>query len=420
MLNVNFNTKMPWSSGVAFKIINILGGSEKTLVVGGAVRDWLSNKPVKDIDFASKFLPEKSIKLLSDAGFKVIPIGIDHGTIAVYHNNRSYEITTLRKDILTDGRHAEVVFGKDWKEDAIRRDFTFNALYADEYGNIMDPTGKGFKDLENKVLRFIGEPNQRIKEDYLRIVRYFRFLSNYADNIDNNSLKACLNNAELIKSLSSERILEEFNKIFKDVNYVKTINILIKYNLLQYIYSLSLFNNFKPEKKYLDVILKNFSTRKNLVRSPFLFFTSIMISLMNTNNNDYKLIAKKIAKKLNFSKSDEHFMYEIISWVKNINNISKEEIYKIWLDFGQDSINYLKIIFKVFSSKKNDGLFYALNNEPPLFPCTGKDAIRIGFKEGKNIGKALNNVRDWWIKNECKPNRKECLKILKKNIIHDI
>ena len=104
MLNVNFNTKTPWSSGVALKIINILGGSEKTLVVGGAVRDWLTNNTVKDIDFASKLLPEKSIKLLSDAGFKVKAIGIDHGTIAVYHDNKSYEITTLRKDILTDGR----------------------------------------------------------------------------------------------------------------------------------------------------------------------------------------------------------------------------------------------------------------------------------------------------------------------------
>ena len=414
MLNVNFNTKTPWSSGVALKIINILGGSEKTLVVGGAVRDWLSNKPVKDIDFASKFLPEKSIKLLSDAGFKVIPIGIDHGTIAVYHNNRSYEITTLRKDILTDGRHAEVVFGKDWKEDAIRRDFTFNALYADEYGNIMDPTGKGFKDLENKVLRFIGEPNQRIKEDYLRIVRYFRFLSNYSDNIDDSSLKACVNNAKSIKFLSSERILEEFNKIFKDVNYIKTINILIKYNLFHHIYSVSLFNNFNPEKKYLDSILKILSNRNNLVKSPFLFFTAIMISLINKNNDDHKLVVKNVVKNLNFSKKDEHYMVKIIIWVHNIDNISKEEIYKVWLDFGQDSINYLKIIIKVFSTKKNNKLFYVLNNEPSLFPCTGKDAIKIGFKECKHIGRALNNVRDWWINNECKPNRKECLKILKK------
>tara|TARA_B100000686_G_scaffold305938_1_gene344913 strand:- start:29533 stop:30789 length:1257 start_codon:yes stop_codon:yes gene_type:complete len=414
MLNVNFNTKTPWSSGVALKIINILGGSEKTLVVGGAVRDWLTDNPVKDIDFASKFLPEKSIKLLTDAGFKVKPIGFDHGTIAVYHDNKSYEITTLRKDILTDGRHAQVVFGDDWKEDSLRRDFTFNSLYADEYGNIMDPTGKGFKDIENKILRFIGEPNQRIKEDYLRIIRYFRFLSNYADNIDKNSFKACINNAKSIRLLSSERIIQEFNKIFKDINCLGAINILIKYNLLQYIYSVSSFNNFKPKKKYLSAILKKLFNRDNLLKNPFLFFTSLMISLTDIETHDHKSMVKKVAKNLNFSKNDEYLMLQIILWVKNINNISKEEIYKAWLDFGKDTINYLKIIFEVFSSIKDKNIIYVLNNAPPLFPCSGQDAIKIGFKEGKNIGKALNNVREWWIKNDCKPSRKDCLKILKK------
>ena len=379
MLNVNFNTKTPWSSGVALKIINILGGSEKTLVVGGAVRDWLTNNTVKDIDFASKLLPEKSIKLLSDAGFKVKSIGIDHGTIAVYHDNKSYEITTLRKDILTDGRHAKVVFGDDWKEDALRRDFTFNSLYADEHGNIMDPTGQGFKDIENKVLRFIGEPSQRIKEDYLRVIRYFRFLSNYTENVDKNSFEACINNAKSIRFLSSERIIQELNKIFKDINYIRAINILIKYNLLQYIYSSSSFNNFKPQEKYLNVILKKFFKRDNFLKNPFLFFTSLMISLIDIKTNDQKLTAKKVAKNLNFSKRDEYFMIKIIFWVENINNISKEEIYKSWLDFGQDAINYLKIIFEVFSSIKDKNIIYVLNNAPPLFPCSGQDAIKIGL-----------------------------------------
>ena len=129
MLNVNLNTETPWSSGVALKIITTLGGSANTLAVGGAVRNWLIDENVKDIDFASKFLPKKSMKLLSEKGFIVKPIGIEHGTIGVYKNNKVYEITTLRNYIITDGRHAKVLFVTDWKEDALRRDFTINALY---------------------------------------------------------------------------------------------------------------------------------------------------------------------------------------------------------------------------------------------------------------------------------------------------
>ena len=192
MLSVNLNRTPPWSSGVPLEILKALGGADKTLIVGGAVRDWLCDEPIGDIDFATKLLPNESIQILLDSGFNVKPTGIDHGTITVYSDNNSYEITSLRKDILTDGRHAKVLFGGTWEEDANRRDFTVNALYSDEYGRILDFTGQGFKDLENKTLRFIGNPIQRIKEDYLRLLRYFRFLSRFLDNIDNESMNCLL------------------------------------------------------------------------------------------------------------------------------------------------------------------------------------------------------------------------------------
>ena len=166
MLSVNLNREPPWSSGVPLKILKALGGSDKTLIVGGAVRDWLCDDPVEDIDFATKLLPKDAMKILADCGFNVKPTGMEHGTITVYEDNKSYEITSLRKDILTDGRHAKVLFGGTWLDDASRRDFTINALYSDEYGSILDVTGEGFKDLENRKLRFIGEPVKRIKEDY--------------------------------------------------------------------------------------------------------------------------------------------------------------------------------------------------------------------------------------------------------------
>src|SRR5210317_2202057 len=225
MLSVNLNRNPPWSSGVPLKILQTLGGSDKTMIVGGAVRDWLSDEPVDDIDFATKLLPEEAMKILLDSGFNVKPTGIEHGTITVFKDNKSYEITSLRKDILTDGRHAKVVFGGTWEEDANRRDFTINALYSDEYGSILDFTGKGFKDLENKKLRYIGEPSKRIKEDYLRLIRYFRFLSRYLDNIDKASMDASILLAKNLNLLSAERLLLEFNKILLSKN---AINILDK------------------------------------------------------------------------------------------------------------------------------------------------------------------------------------------------
>ena len=163
MLSVNLNRETPWSTGTPYNILKVLGGSDKTMIVGGAVRDWLNEEPVKDIDFATKLLPKEAMQALLDSGFNVKSTGIEHGTITVYSDNKSYEITSLRKDILTDGRHAEVVFGGTWEDDANRRDFTVNALYADEYGTILDVTGEGFRDLENKKLKFIGSPEDMLK-----------------------------------------------------------------------------------------------------------------------------------------------------------------------------------------------------------------------------------------------------------------
>ena len=164
-----------------FKILEKNG--EETRFIGGCVRDWITGFPVKDIDFATKHPPIKCSELLEKKGFKVKPVGIEHGTIKVILKGKIFEITTLRKDIITDGRHAVVKFGKDWYGDACRRDFTLNALYGDDQGTIYDPLNKGFKDLQEGKLCFIGNPQKRIKEDFLRIIRYFRFLSRISKNI---------------------------------------------------------------------------------------------------------------------------------------------------------------------------------------------------------------------------------------------
>ncbi len=416
MLNVSLNSETPWSSGVALKIISALGGSSNTLVVGGAVRNWLLDENVNDIDLATKILPEKSMKLLSDIGLNVKPIGLDHGTIAVYENEKIYEITTLRKDILPDGRHSKVVFGEDWKEDALRRDFTINALYADEFGNIMDPTGLGYKDLEDKKIRFIGHAEERIKEDYLRILRYYRFLTKFSSNIDKASYEACLALSGGIRLLSGERIQAELSKIFEDMNLANIIKIFFKENLYKYVYSEECFNNLSLNEKFLDRIVNIILKNKNNINNPFLFFSCFLINEINTVNKDHLFLVKRISERLKISKNQQKYMLRLLGWMIDIKIISKNEIYKIWLDIGEEAINDIKLIYNIFNIKLNEQISFALNNKPPNFPCTGKDLKNIGLKEGQKFGIILSDVRDWWISKDCKPSYDECLIFLKNKI----
>ena len=409
MLSVNLNKKPPWSSGTPFEILKALGGADKTMIVGGAVRDWLSDEPVEDIDFATKLLPKKAMQILLDSGFNVKPTGIDHGTITVYKDNKSYEITSLRKDIITDGRRAKVLFGGTWEEDANRRDFTVNALYSDEYGSILDFTGLGFKDLENKKLRFIGNPTKRIKEDYLRLLRYFRFLSRFLDNIDSNSLNACIQCAKKLNLLSSERLLLELNKIFISKNSDIVLDKMIKNNVLVNIFLPVSINNYQLKNKLLKKLLLKFKDYKNRMNYPFVLYISFVIALLPQKTTNKKTIVSLTIKKFKLSNNDKRLLVRNTDWLLDIENINKIKIIKLWLDFGQSDIQDLKDILLINNNKIKKDFMYILNNPPPNFPVSGNDLLNIGLKEGKEVGDKLNEIRDWWIDMECKPSHKECL-----------
>ncbi|MDQ0996607.1 poly(A) polymerase [Phyllobacterium ifriqiyense] len=189
-------------------------GGEEARIVGGAVRNTLLNQTVSDIDIATTCLPQMTIERATSAGFKAIPTGIDHGTITVVSYGKPYEVTSLRADVSTNGRHAEVAFGRDWLVDAQRRDFSINALYADADGTITDLVG-GIADIESQTLRFIGDPEQRIREDYLRILRFFRFFAWYGKGRpESEGLKACARLKDGLAQLSAERTWSELKKLF--------------------------------------------------------------------------------------------------------------------------------------------------------------------------------------------------------------
>ena len=196
--------------------------------VGGAVRDTLLGLPVSDVDIATALLPNEVINRLQDAGIKAIPTGIEHGTVTAAVDGKNYEITTLRRDVATDGRRATVAFAADWQEDAARRDFTINALYAaPKSGEVFDYFD-GLNDLEARRLRFIGDANQRIAEDFLRILRYFRFLARYGGGqMDADAIQACANGAHGLTALSRERIAQELTRILALKDPVASVALMI-------------------------------------------------------------------------------------------------------------------------------------------------------------------------------------------------
>ena len=217
------------------RVLDALGGDEGlTRYVGGAVRDDLLGLPVSDVDLATRLRPDEVVERLEKARIKAVPTGIDHGTITAVSDGHTFEITTLRRDVSTDGRRATVAYTDDWKEDAARRDFTINALSADPAtGEIFDYFG-GLDDLETHHIRFIGDPLQRIAEDHLRILRFFRFHARFgAGTLDPAALDACTRRANDLMALSRERIADELLKLLAVPDPSPTVAVMLEHSILR-------------------------------------------------------------------------------------------------------------------------------------------------------------------------------------------
>ena len=223
---------LPGRQGLA-KLVSVLGSGEgETRLVGGAVRDTLAGEEVKDIDLATRLAPQDVVLRLEKAGIKAVPTGIAHGTVTAVLSSGPVEVTTLRRDVSTDGRRATIAYTDDWREDAARRDFTINALYADpETGEIFDYFG-GVDDLAAGIVRFIGEPFQRIAEDHLRILRFFRFHARFGKGSpDAASLAACAARANDLMALSRERIADELIKLLTLPEPVETVRLMLTHRI---------------------------------------------------------------------------------------------------------------------------------------------------------------------------------------------
>ncbi len=215
------------------RLVEVLGVHEDEVrLVGGAVRDTLLGEPLADVDLATRLTPDAVVARLKAAGVRAVPTGLAHGTVTAVLDGRPVEVTTLRRDVSTDGRHAVVAYTDDWREDAARRDFTINALYANPVtGEVFDYFG-GLADLARRQVRFIGDPYRRIAEDHLRILRFFRFHARFGEMVDDAGLDACAARANDLMALSRERIAAELLKLLVAVSAVSVVALMVERGIL--------------------------------------------------------------------------------------------------------------------------------------------------------------------------------------------
>ncbi|WP_423348735.1 CCA tRNA nucleotidyltransferase [Wolbachia sp. wLmal] len=358
--------------------IEEFGGEAR--LVGGCVRDSILQRDVHDIDLATNLLPNQTIKALKLCNIKTIPTGLKHGTITAVLNQRSFEITTLRHDVKCDGRHAKVEFTNNWQADASRRDFTFNALYADKHGHIYDYFG-GIEDLKARRLNFIGNAEDRIKEDYLRILRAFRFHAKICvGDLSDEILNVCKKHSHMIQNLSGERIRDEILKLLECNDPFPTLKSMQESDVLQKII---------PKEVKCEIL-----------SSPLLLGTDALVKLAlllrTTKKNDRLSLGEYVSKFLRLSnKQKKKLLFLLSNDIKT--ELSEKEQKKYISLFGRELYCDLVKICGVESGENVDEyISFANTFNIPKFPLSGDDLISIGHQPGKSLGRNLELLKQHW------------------------
>ena len=327
--------------------------------VGGCVRKILNDEKTDDIDLATNLTPDQVKQCLVKNQIKFFETGIEHGTITAVIDDQNFEITTLRKDVKTDGRHAVVEYTTNWKEDSLRRDFSINSIYSDLDGNLYDPNS-GHKDLNVGIIKFIGDPETRIKEDYLRIIRYLRFYTEYSKiNHEINIIKIIKKNIEGLGKISKERQFNELKKILKLDNFLK---------LFKNKTSCELFSLIFPQLKNFKKLSKLSKLQKKILKNKSLNFVISFLVIDETDNSDYFVykfnLPNELKDKINFLKNN--------SLNKDSTKIfNKKDLQKIFYYEGKSStidlIDFNLLYFKQ-SKKLSELKTYFEKLDKPEFP----------------------------------------------------
>ncbi len=381
------------------KILFDIFGAEIRLV-GGSVRDLLLEKKVNDFDFATKFVPQQVIKILAKNKIKSVPTGVKFGTITAVVNGKNFEITTLRQDSETNGRHCKPKFIDDFYFDAARRDFTINALYLDSAGLVYDYFA-GISDLKNKKVKFIGDAKKRIEEDFLRILRFFRFSCEYAKSFDSKGLLACVEQKENLKKLSRERIRAEILKMLlsdKKTNLIAVLKILKSKKIIAEIFC---------QKLEIAALERLFQIEENFKISASL---NLKIAVLFLHKNfSLKNFSQEISA-TNLEKKYWQFLFLNQEKKPELKQLLAFEKKELVLDFYLFALAKKFNKGKISEAKKN--INFLKKFVLPKFPLIGQDVMQLGFKE-KQVGRAIDLAKKDWAKSNFKNDKNTLLQNLK-------
>ena len=383
--------------------------------VGGCVRDALAGRPVKDIDIATHLAPEEVIRLLTQAGLKAIPTGIEHGTVTAVAEHKPFEITTLRVDVETYGRHAKVAFTDDWKADAARRDFTFNTLSATPDGKVYDYFN-GLQDLNNRVIKFVGNARERIAEDRLRVLRFFRFIGVLGMTVERKTdMDACIAAREALTELSGERIRDELLKILASDMHFDVIRMMKDYRILEVIL---------PEAGSPDALM-----RLKWLETTAIRFESVapdamrrLAVLLDTDAAGIEAVGDRL--RLSNADKDRLRAMHDPGWQADpaIGDTDYERVLHalgpataidlILLEWARRLVQTPKL-----PSGETDTwqtlIAKAEAWEGKVFPLRGRDVLELGVDPGPEVSRLLDIVERWWEEGGFTADREACLARLK-------
>lgn len=382
-----------------FLIATLVRAGFEARLVGGCVRDRLLGLPMKDNDLATPATPDEVTRVLEGVGLKVVPTGLAHGTVTVVVEGRGYEITTLRRDIKTDGRHAEVVFTQSWEEDAQRRDFTINALSQDVEGKVYDYVG-GLADVRARRLRFVGDATARIREDYLRVLRYFRFLATLGEFYgDDETLQACATVTPFLKSLSRERVGQEFRKI---LNAPKPSAV------WQSMAACGVVGALLPEAENLSTLCRMEDAEAVLGKGVGDTVMRRLAALVMGKN----VTADSLQERLALTNVEGKKLVAFLGNPFSERGLSDEKTLAASL-YHQGIEKTRDFLLLAHAAGAHFGLDSARTMlekwQPKTFPVKGEDLLALGVPSGPLLGDLLCRVEEAWIAKSFLPDKEACL-----------
>lgn len=412
MTGVSIADRAPWLSepGLQALLACLSHDGELARIAGGAVRNTLLGEAVADIDLATTTLPDETIRRAEAAGFRAVKTGYEHGTITVIASGIPHEVTTLRADVETDGRRAKVVYGRDWKADAERRDFTINALYADADGAVVDFVG-GLDDIRSRTLRFIGDPEMRIREDYLRILRFFRFFAWYGDGRpDAEGLKACARLKDGMARLSAERVWHELRRLLQAPDPTRALLWMRQTSALTKVLP-------ESEKWGIDAIQPLVATETAMKWAP-----DALLRLEAIVPPDAPRLAE-MSDRLRLSNAEAKRLQDWALAEKPSADLTESRLARLLYREPRDGvIDRMKLALASARERAADGdmalveaggyarlLKFASQWEKPVFPLKGADLLAAGHKPGPQMGETLAALEAKWIESGFTLTRAELL-----------